>query len=116
MLRGSSGVGVLAGTDARGHWRIVLEELLEEGCGHFDDDPLAVIDVDLKNVFPFMEWACIRDAVAEEPPALLPWTSRAHRAPSTVILPSGQPIVVDRGARQGGPSRRCRANWLLRGL
>ncbi|CAK0892676.1 unnamed protein product [Prorocentrum cordatum] len=39
------GVGAPAGTDALAHWRIVLEELLEEGCGHQDGDPLAVIDV-----------------------------------------------------------------------
>ena len=46
------GVGVPAGTNALVHWRIVLEKLLEEGCGRFDGDPLAVIDVDLQNAFP----------------------------------------------------------------
>jgi len=61
-------------------------ELLEEGSGHSGDDPLAVIDVDLQNAFPSLEWAYIRDAVAEELSALLPWTSEDQLGPLLCAL------------------------------
>ena len=99
------GVGEPGGADALVHWRVLLEELLAGGAGHGVDpgDAVAVIDVDLANAFPSLEWGYVRAAVGEQLPALLPWTAWVHQAATPVQLPCGERLQTDRGAEQGDP-------------
>ena len=59
------GVGVPGGAEALVHFRGLLEAALrEEGLGH----SIAVLDLDLVNAFPSLEWDSIRAAVDEAVP------------------------------------------------
>lgn len=92
--------GVLApgGADALVHFRCCAEAAAAASAR-----PIAVIDVDLCNAFPSLEWDAIRTAVAKHVPSLLAWVMWCHEAGASVDLPSGGVYDVDRGAEQGDP-------------
>ena len=93
------GIAMPCGTDALVHFRATLEEALRAD----DNEALAVLDLDLRNAFPSLEWDAIRASVARHMPSLLPWITWSHGQPSPVHLPSGGVKWVDRGAEQGDP-------------
>ena len=92
------GVAVPGGAEGLVHFRTTLEKILNSSS-----TPWAVIDVDLQNAFPSLEWDAIRQAVAARLPEVLDWTDWCHESPSRVVLPSGSEVFVDRGAEQGDP-------------
>jgi len=93
------GVAIPAGTDALIHIRSVLEDALCADAG----PALAVLDLDLQNAFPSLEWDSIRAAIGEHLPALSPWVAWCHASPAPVQLPGGDWVQIDRGAEQGDP-------------
>lgn len=93
------GVSIPGGADALIHFRTELETaLLESGSGE-----LVILDVDLKNAFPSIEWHAIRQGLCQDFPDLMAWTSWCHLTASQIELPSGEILQVDRGAEQGDP-------------
>ena len=93
------GVGLPGGADALVHLRRSLEQAMAE-C---DGEALALLDLDLRNAFPSLEWDAIEAAVSEHAPELGPWTRWCHGAPAHVQLPGGAWVECDRGAEQGDP-------------
>ena len=93
------GIGVLNGAEILIHARTLIERNLAATV----DEPVAVIDVDLRNAFPTLEWRAIREAVAGVVPGVGPWTEWLHQTPGTVHLASGEAVEIDRGAEQGDP-------------
>ena len=79
-------------------FQLVAERALRES-----DQRIAVIDVDLRNAFPSLEWASIRKAVEHQFGSLKPWVNWSHQTPSRVHLPAGDVVEVDRGVEQGDP-------------
>lgn len=71
--------------------------------GALDEFDLVILDLDLRNAFPSLEWDAVRGEVAARAPKLLPWTAWCHGAPARVLLPSGYWMECDRGAEQGDP-------------
>ena len=61
------GVCLPGGAEGLIHWRTQLERELERSS-----EVRVVIDVDVANAYPSLEWSCIREAVAEKLPELLP--------------------------------------------
>ena len=63
----------------------------------------AILDLDLRNAFPSLEWPAVRAAVDEWAPELPRWTSWCHQGAVGIQLPSGDWVECDRGAEQGDP-------------
>ena len=93
------GVGLPSGADALVHLRRCIEQSLAEHGG----EAVAVLDLDLRNAFPSLEWDAIEAAVAEHAPELGPWTRWCHAEPAQIQLPAGDWVRCDRGAEQGDP-------------
>ena len=92
------GVAVAGGCDVLVHLRRCLEHVLAAS-----DEAFVILDLDLRNAFPSLEWSAIRAAVSEHAPDLLPWTSWCHQSASRVLLPNGTWFECNRGAEQGDP-------------
>ena len=58
------GVLVPGGAEVLVHTRRTLEEVLSAGS----HEPLAVLDLDLRNAFPSLEWDAIREVVCTHAP------------------------------------------------
>ena len=93
------GVAIPGGADALVHFRTAVEEGLQADGG----PALVLLDLDLKNAFPTFEWDAIREAVSALVPDIAAWTAWCHESPARVLLPSGEWVLVDRGAEQGDP-------------
>ena len=65
--------------------------------------PFVILDLDLQNFFPNVEWAAIRENCAKLFPKLSKWLNWKHQTASTIFLPSGTKHFTDRGAEQGDP-------------
>ena len=94
------------------HTRLTLEHVLKAGRAA----PLVILDLDLRNAFPSIEWDAIRDAVKEHAPQLLSWTSWCHRSSADVALSRGDRASVDRGAEQGDPLGGVYCSLVLAGV
>ena len=92
------GVAMPGGCEVLIHARRCLDRILASL-----DDPYVMLDLDLRNAFPSLEWSEIRAAVEERMPSLGPWTSWCHSRAARVQLPDGSWHVCDRGAEQGDP-------------
>ena len=99
MSHRQCGVSLPGGADALVHFR----RCLEQAAGGIHAEAVAILDLDLRNAFPSIEWQAVRSAVQELAPELGPWTRWCHGAPAQVQLPCGQWISCDRGAEQGDP-------------
>ena len=53
-------------------------------AGSGSDEELAVLDLDLRNTFPSLEWDSIEESVAEHTPSLGAWTRWCHAEPAQV--------------------------------
>ena len=49
---------------------------------------VAILDLDLRNAFPSLEWPAVRAAVHEHAPELERWTAWCHLEASDILLPS----------------------------
>ncbi len=85
------------GADALVHLRMSLEEAAKKD----PDYPLVVLDLDLKNVFPSVEWDSVREAVAVFAPELSSWIKWLYESEAPVYMPDGNVHLEDRGAEQG---------------
>ena len=92
------GVAVPGGCEVLIHARRCLDSILASSA-----DAYVMLDLDLRNAFPSLEWSAIRAAVAEHMPSLAPWTSWCHGRAASVQLPDGSWHTCDRGAEQGDP-------------
>ena len=93
------GISVPGGAEALIHFRTCLEDSLRT-----DDGPaLAILDLDLRNAFPSLEWPSIRAGVEEFMPGISGWTRWCHSSKVFVELPCGTRVWKDRGAEQGDP-------------
>jgi len=93
------GVAVPGGADVLVHFRGALEKALQSSPGMVT----AVLDLDLANAFPSLEWDDIRAATEEYMPRLVAWTGWCHQEAANVHLPGGGKQTSDRGAEQGDP-------------
>ena len=93
------GIGTPGGAEALVHARDTVEKHIAGVAG----ENVVVIDVDLRNAFPSLEWAPIRDAIAEAVPGVAKWTCWVQSASANVHLPGGDTYSIDRGAEQGDP-------------
>ena len=64
------GVAIPGGCEALVHARRCLDRILSHSPEAF-----VMLDLDLRNAFPSLEWSAIRAAVAERVPSLGPWTA-----------------------------------------
>eukprot|EP00973_Karenia_brevis_P011259 1523686-Karenia_brevis.AAC.1 len=64
-------------------------------------EPVVIADVDQINMFGNAEWDSIRQSIDSGLPEIHAWTSWVHRKPTEVVLPSGEVVLMDRGASQG---------------
>ena len=93
------GVGLPGGAEALIHLRRCMEEALAG-----DECPVvAILDLDLRNAFPSLEWPAIRAAVASQAGDISPWTEWCHQKAARINLPAGVWTTCDRGAEQGDP-------------
>ena len=91
--------GHARGADILTHFRATFEASLrsDENC-----PALLVLDLDLKNAFPSLEWDAIRDAVHQFLPKFDKWVAWCHQKGS-LMFPNGKTTEVDRGAEEGDP-------------
>ncbi len=73
----------------------------------------ALIDVDLVNCFPSLEWATIEAAIAHEFPDCFAWTRWCHKVAADIFLPSGAKHQTKRGAEQGDPLASLQCGLVL---
>eukprot|EP00973_Karenia_brevis_P058978 8212126-Karenia_brevis.AAC.1 len=92
------GVGTPGGAEAIIFAHHTIEEMYEAGLL---DRPLAVIQVDQKNMFGNLEWDEIRKSMLAEVPALAASTAWKHRLSSEIEQPGMANSTKDRGAEQG---------------
>ena len=93
------GVAMPGGADTLVH----LRRCMEQAAGRGELPAAAVLDLDLRNAFPSLEWPAVRAAVRAHAPELEQWTAWCHGGPVDIQLPSGEWTVCDRGAEQGDP-------------
>ena len=93
------GVAMPGGAEALYHARDCIEELAASGSM----GPIAIIDVDLVNCFPSIEWEAIVEAYSAELPGMEPWERWCTQQATQATLPSGGQTPIDRGAGQGEP-------------
>ena len=86
------------GSDVLIHLRRCLEAQLE-----VSEEASVVLDLDLRNAFPSLEWGAIEVAVAADCPDLSKWTAWCHQAHSDILLPQGTWMKCNRGSEQGDP-------------
>ena len=92
------GVSLPGGAEALVHLRRQLEATA--ACS---STAVAVLDLDLRNAFPSLEWSAVRAAVQKRMPELLEWSQWCQSSPGRVRLPCGDWVECDRGAEQGDP-------------
>lgn len=92
------GVSVPGGWEALVHARRCLDSALSDF-----DEAFVLLDLDLRNAFPSLEWSAIRAAVDQHAPNVAPWTRWCHSAAAQVRLPDGSWYSCERGAEQGDP-------------
>ena len=92
------GVALPGGADALVHLRRCLEQ-----AAHGIGDAMVMLDLDLRNAFPSLEWPSVRAAVRDLAPELGAWTEWCHGEAAHLRLPCGQWTTCDRGAEQGDP-------------
>ena len=80
-----------------------IRRCFEDSANRSGAEALVILDLDLRNAFPSLEWNAVRKAVDEHAPALSPWTVWCHGRKAQVQLPAGQWVECDRGAEQGDP-------------
>ena len=80
------------------HLRRCLEQAAD-GAG----SAAVILDLDLRNAFPSLEWPAVREATGDLIPELAAWTAWCHSRPGAIQLPCGEWIECDRGAEQGDP-------------
>ena len=80
------------------HARRTLDRVLAQS-----PDAFVMLDLDLRNAFPSLEWEAIRAAVQAKVPSLGTWTAWCHSHSATVHLPDGAQYECDQGAEQGDP-------------
>ena len=90
------GAGIPGGVDILVAFRMVMETSLRRSGRGF-----VVLDLDLENFFPNVEWAAIRQHCGHLFPKTSKWLNWKHRAKSSIYLPSGAVHYADRGAEQG---------------
>ena len=93
------GVGIPGGCESLVHFRSVVESAARSGA----IEPIICLDIDLENCFCTLEWDEMRGDLDKHLPDVLPWIAWQQHKPSTVVLPSGDQLDVDRGAEQGEP-------------
>ena len=93
------GVAMPGGADTLVH----LRRCMEQAAGRGELPAAAVLDLDLRNAFPSLEWPAVRAAVRAHAPELEQWTAWCHGGPVDIQLPSGEWTACDRGAEQGDP-------------
>ncbi len=94
------GVSLPGGAEVLVHARDALEDTV---CSSPAAGVWAMVDVDLVNCFPSLEWAEIESAMEEEFPDLVAWTRWCHKVAADIFLPSGGKHQARRGAEQGDP-------------
>ena len=94
------GVGQPGGAETLIHFRLILEKIFRSGTVN---EAMALVDIDLQNAFPSLEWDAIREAIMSDLPQLSQWCKWCHASSSAVYLPSGGTVECDRGAEQGDP-------------
>jgi hypothetical protein len=100
MIRyGQFGNAMPGGGEALFHARDCIEELAATGAM----GSIAVVDVDLVNCFPSLEWKAIVDSYSAELAVMEPWERWPTQAPTEATLPSGARAPIDRGEGQGEP-------------
>jgi len=107
--RNQYGVAVPGATEGLILARAVIEMVLAGDPG----GDWALLDLDLANFFPTLEWQSIGDAVNSDLPELSSWTDWAQSEPVRVFLPSGEIKMLDRGAEQGDPLGSLQSSLVL---
>ena len=92
------GVGLPGGANALVHLRRCLEL-----AAHDIDEAVVVLDLDLRNAFPSLEWPAVRAAVRDLAPEASAWIHWCQGEAVHVQLPCGKWMRCDRGAEQGDP-------------
>ena len=110
MLRfGQFGVAIPGGAEMLYHARSTIEEVADSGAL----GPLTVVDLDLVNFFGSVEWDYILRAYDELFPEGYKWEEWFTRKRCVAHLPSGEKVVIDRGAGQGEPDGPLKASLTL---
>jgi hypothetical protein len=104
------GVAIPGGAEILVHARMVLEETI---CQDPANGVWAIIDADLVNCFPSLEWDDVDETMSDALPDIAPWTAWCHRAPADIELPSGRVHRAGRGAEQGDPHGSLQAGLVL---
>ncbi len=99
MENRQAGVALPGGAEALVHTR----RCLEDSANRSGAEALVILDLDLRNAFPSLEWKAIREAVDEHAPALGPWTAWCHGRKAQVQLPAGQWVECDLRGEQQDP-------------
>lgn len=105
------GVALPGGADVLVHLRRCLEEAAESS-----EEAVAVLDLDLRNAFPSLEWHAVRAAVARDAPEVMAWTEWCHGRSARIRLPDRSWTEADRGAEQGDPLGPVYCALTLRGV
>ena len=88
------GISVPGGAEGLAHFRTCFEEALK-----IDEGPaLAILDLDLRNAFPSLEWPSIRAGVEEFVPSISGWTRWCYKLKASVEPPCGTRVWKDRGS------------------
>ena len=92
------GVALPGGADALIHLRRCLEQAADRV-----EDAAVMLDLNLRNAFPSLEWSAVREGVQIFAPEISQWTLWCHGDVVHIQLPCGKWISCDRGAEQGDP-------------
>ena len=104
------GVAIPGGAEILVHARRVLEECI---CQDPANGVWAVIDADLVNCFPSLEWDGVDETMSDALPDIAPWTAWCHKVAADIELPSGRIHRAARGAEQGDPHGSLQAGLVL---
>ena len=110
MLRfGQFGVAIPGGVEMLYHARNTIETVAESGVL----GPMAVVDLDLVNFYGSVEWNSILQAYDEFFQEGYKWEKWCTSECCAAFLPSGDKVVIDRGAGQGEPDGPLKASLTL---
>ncbi len=87
------GVAIPGGTEVLFHARGTMEQLAKAGTL----PPIAIIDVDLVNCFPSLEWEAILEAYEALLPEAVPWERWCTQQPCEATLPCGERVTEEQG-------------------
>ena len=104
------GVAIPGGAEILVHARTVLEETI---CQDAANGVWTIIDADLVNCFPRLEWDDIDETMSNALPDIAPCTAWCHKASADIELPSGRVHRAGRGAEQGDPHGSLQAGLVL---